>query len=1115
MNLIHVESINESADIPLEFSNNLDETGQSREQEKSAYLPYDPEKFSLAHFYRPQNDVVASWIVQAGMEGIDRYEISSRLGIDADTKPGNRLVSTSIHSTVRNREKYFGEFQKTEGRFRVKKYFFKCAQNEAGGELYVKYSQRFKKLTGVDCPFRFGDLLKFPGYNLNTLRITDITLKRLIQILEYLKDVKAVLTNIRLQTYITFLEQNEGYQFSIDRKSIKKLLLALLQKKFINILKLEVLENGIAQTIDVITIPEITSIGDVHVSEVLEKTMNEFKEQNKSFPSGHQLKRERPAVEPKVVLQVEEDSPLKKEQSHDVVMIEEQEQTSSTPPISGSLLHKTFSTVERLQAYHKYGKKGANPYSILSSKTINNLVESAKQRRISKIVHKRNPKKSVKIEIPKDVEETGSTSVDDSSSPTKSIQSKTEPTKRHYSQNARLMDNVDRISLQHKSYLRSRFSQRERDMLLLIRASSFFLNPVSKFWPHPKVMRNLMHEFVPESRTKTTYSLMAAGVRELKDRQDQHQYIVKTLASFKDLLNLRNRLVVMNLSKEPIKEGDDLKPKDLFFIDAFRTAYKLLFRESDDCPSIYASDQEFRNHLNKNKLHFIQVASDDKTAYAPTRSHPPKSAEEIRERVAFNAVMSALLSENGTEKTFEGQKTQIEPSTSDTGGNYLSSGGVEFTNFLLQQIEPSILSNTIENIRSDGLITKNRIFGSKTTGTDDKQSKDLAESGVEQSPQKSGDTQETSYSARKSVRLTQFYHHYFESTLHTNLKKNILDTTTKFIENKPNKKNDFGEFENPGEFIILANLACDSRPLNIDMTIPESFDALFKLNKSSDGPSTSNTVKEEETHFKINATKQLRYLEDSELCIERLKIRPTTLNESILSTIRGMPQFEDLLPFEKFIPAEKMDLIENSESNVTEELDKNFSKETQKLYKLIDKSGILGISEEELKASINLQNLDEFNINLNLLIKETLIFPSGVVKRFFVSTRNGRAWLLKTKEGNGFVAKPWLLPSGEINWNVLRRVLEGIFWHIYANPGISIDDLTSRFVYVLQPVLLHGLVEMLEKLGCCKIITKTLHSQRKSSPFSDAKTPQKIQFVQPSSNGMERLVLFKNGISSE
>ncbi|KAL7080237.1 hypothetical protein ACQ4LE_000480 [Meloidogyne hapla] len=1114
MNLIHVDSITENSDIPLTFGNILEENEQNREQEKGVYLPYDPDNFSLAHFYRPQNDVVASWIVQSGMEGIDRYEISSRLGINADTKAGNRIVSSSIHSTVRNREKYFGEFQKTEGRFRVKKYFFKSAQNEAGGELYVQYSKRFKELAGVDCPFRFGDLLRFPGYNLNTLRITDITLKRLIQILEHLQDVKAVLTNTRLQTYITSLEQKEGYQFTIDRRSIKKLLLALLQRKFINVLKLEVLENGIAQTIDVITIPEVTSIGNAHVSEVLEKTMNEFKEQNKSFPSGHQLKKERPVVEPKATSPVEEESPLKKEQDQEVLMVEEEQDQTPTQP-TDSLLHKTFSTVERLQAYNKYGKKGANPYSILSTKTIHTLVESAKQRRIGKIVHKRKPKKSVKIELPKDAEETGSTSVDDSSSPTKSIQSKTEPTKRPYSQNARLMDNIDKVSLQHKSYLRSRFSQRERDMLLLIRASSFFLNPVSKFWPHPKVMRNLMHEFVPESRTKTTYSLMAAGVRELKDRQDQHQYIVKTLASFKELLDLRNRLVVMNLSQVTIKEGDDLKPKDLFFIDAFRTAYKLLFKESDDCPSIFASDQEFRNHLAKNKLNFVQVAPDDKSAYVPTRSQQPKNIEDIRERLAFNAVMSALLSENGTAKIVEGQKTQAEPSTSDSG-DYLSSGGIEFTNFLLEQIETTILSDTLENIRSDGLITKNRnIFGSRTTGTEDKQSKDISstndggESIANQSPQKSNEPQETctSYNARKSVRLTQFYHHYFESTLHTNLKKNVLDTTTKFIENKPTKKKDFGEFENPGEFIILANQACDSRPLNIDMNIPKSFDALFKLNKDV-GPSTSKQKEEETSHFKINATKQLRYLEDSQLCIERLKIRPTTLNESILSTIRGMPQFEDLLPFEKFIPAEKMDLIENT---TTEEIKEKFSKETQKLYELIDKSGILGISEEELKSLINSQNLDEFNSLLIQLIKETLIFPCGIEKRFYVSTRNGRAWLLKTKEGSGFVAKPWLLPSGEINWEVLRRMLEGIFWHIYANPGVSIDDLTSRFVYVLQPILLLGLVEMLEKLGCCKIITKNVNSQRKSSPFSGNKTLQKIQFVQPNPNGMERLILFKNG----
>ena len=66
--------------------------------------------------------------------------------------------------------------------------------------------------------------------------------------------------------------------------------------------------------------------------------------------------------------------------------------------------------------------------------------------------------------------------------------------------------------------------------------------------------------------------------------------------------------------------------------------------------------------------------------------------------------------------------------------------------------------------------------------------------------------------------------------------------------------------------------------------------------------------------------------------------------------------------------------------------------------------------------------MDEFNALINPLIKETLIFPCGADRRFYVSTKNGRAWLLKNKEGSGFVAKPWLFPSGEINWKVLRFV---------------------------------------------------------------------------------------------
>jgi hypothetical protein len=88
------------------------------------YLPYDPANFSMQIFYRPQHDIVAACMVDSGMEGIDRYKISKRLGINANCKAGNRIVSSSIHTVLKTHPKLFGVFQKMEGRFRVKKFDF-------------------------------------------------------------------------------------------------------------------------------------------------------------------------------------------------------------------------------------------------------------------------------------------------------------------------------------------------------------------------------------------------------------------------------------------------------------------------------------------------------------------------------------------------------------------------------------------------------------------------------------------------------------------------------------------------------------------------------------------------------------------------------------------------------------------------------------------------------------------------------------------------------------------------------------------------------------------------------------------------------------------------------
>ncbi|VDK41757.1 unnamed protein product [Gongylonema pulchrum] len=60
----------------------------------------------------------------------------------------------------------------------------------------------------------------------------------------------------------------------------------------------------------------------------------------------------------------------------------------------------------------------------------------------------------------------------------------------------RQFDEIDRISELRRMRLRNRFSELERDTLILIRAVSFFLNPMYRFWLEPAVLRDVMHEHV-------------------------------------------------------------------------------------------------------------------------------------------------------------------------------------------------------------------------------------------------------------------------------------------------------------------------------------------------------------------------------------------------------------------------------------------------------------------------------------------------------------------------------------------------------------------------------------------------------------------------------------------
>lgn len=52
------------------------------------------------------------------------------------------------------------------------RYYLKGAENApAGGKTFSEYTSRFKDLTGMDCPYKLGEMLKFPGQNLSKINL--------------------------------------------------------------------------------------------------------------------------------------------------------------------------------------------------------------------------------------------------------------------------------------------------------------------------------------------------------------------------------------------------------------------------------------------------------------------------------------------------------------------------------------------------------------------------------------------------------------------------------------------------------------------------------------------------------------------------------------------------------------------------------------------------------------------------------------------------------------------------------------------------------------------------------------------------------------------------------
>uniref|UniRef100_A0A1I7VVP8 General transcription factor 3C polypeptide 1 n=1 Tax=Loa loa TaxID=7209 RepID=A0A1I7VVP8_LOALO len=250
---------------------------------KNAYLPYKEEEWSPLFLYRTPFDLTLAAIRQSGSEGIGRCQIGKTYGMDTTTKAGNRRVSTNIVNGIKSFPDHFGQYQKMEGKIRCIKYYWKVA---AHPESFIYLFKNWKEVVGDDCPFRIGEVLKFPNTNLSTLRMSDVSLRRLIDIMKVLKEHRVIVTVHHLMKIITDMEVEYGLCYQIDKKSLLKCLKALEKKGYLHMFQTVVVEEFRSNKILVITESDITEASHPEVEAAIRVTISEYNERGRVFPHG-------------------------------------------------------------------------------------------------------------------------------------------------------------------------------------------------------------------------------------------------------------------------------------------------------------------------------------------------------------------------------------------------------------------------------------------------------------------------------------------------------------------------------------------------------------------------------------------------------------------------------------------------------------------------------------------------------------------------------------------------------------------------------------------------------------------------------------------------------------
>ncbi|EGT48614.1 hypothetical protein CAEBREN_25488 [Caenorhabditis brenneri] len=599
------------------------------------------------------------------------------------------------------------------------------------------------------------------------------------------------------------------------------------------------------------------------------------------------------------------------------------------------------------------------------------------------------------------------------------LKPKTAPAKtRNVKPKKRKLDSVDIVSSSARISVRCRFSPKERDQLIMIRAVGFFLNPVYRFWLDPTVLRDLMHEFVPESRNKTVQSLMACGVRELvrAHRLAYLQRIVRNLSTFPEMRRLRSELCAT-----PVIPG---KSKTEFFKDAFRTAMTLLFVDNNRIPSTSITDVNFRHFLERGRVSVTKEITVSNSV--PRRSQKAISYGHIQHCVASNILVSVLIH----------TKNGVIPDK------------------LIEQVPPAVLQTALQNLRSDGLVSRSRTLEAMA---------ELAN--------------------KKDATLSYYFRHFFAHRFHSDLIENsgrLMDDVDD--QNAP----EIVELQGDGpEVVVAAANTFYSDKFNLEMHVDDDILAAF------------TKIENDQT------IKKIRYLESADLHFEKIRVilekQPIPEGtESIVPEAKNISTVLNYMDKSRTVqdPISLDEFIQNSHF----ELDRR--REIRAVCHVIKATKQVGITLKDLSGKVKIP-LDGIKQILKDLEDGRQILSVGVDEERWVRIEYEACWTVILGEKR-WCPRPWVSPEGAISLPVVRWIAESVLLLIVGKLGVKLEDVISTYEFAVQPLAIREIIGLLENLECIEIIKKNFKSPKLASPFDPPAGTQLVTYIHPLVDGLEK-----------